>query len=57
LLKPIRIISERYPFPEVIDLCRSKDVDFILGAATTKRLRKHVGTIEAGTAARFKGAL
>ncbi len=46
--------DSHYGVPEVIDLCRSNDVDFILGVATTTRLRKHVGTIEAGTAARFK---
>jgi len=48
--------DSHYGVPEVIDLCRSNDVDFILGVATTTRLRKHVGAIEAGAADRFKAA-
>ena len=45
-----------YGVPEVIDLCRANDVDFILGAPTSTRLRKHVAGLEAQVAARFEAA-
>ena len=46
-----------YGVPEVIDLCRASDnVDFILGAPTSTRLRKHVVDLEAKVAARFDAA-
>ncbi len=45
-----------YGLPEVIDLCRATGVDFILGASTSTRLRKHVADLEAKVAARFEAA-
>jgi len=39
-----------YCAPEVLDLCRSQDVDFILGLPTTSVLRRHVAAIEASSA-------
>ena len=42
-----------YGVPEVIDLCRTMDVRFVLGAPTSARLRKHVVGLEAQVAARY----
>jgi hypothetical protein len=36
-----------YCAPEVLDLCRARGVDFILGLPTTAVLRRHVATLEA----------
>jgi hypothetical protein len=48
--------DSHYCGPAVIDWCRANGVDFILGVATTTTLRKHVGTLEASTTARFQAA-
>ncbi|MCA1715046.1 MAG: IS1380 family transposase [Gammaproteobacteria bacterium] len=47
--------DSHYAAPEVIDLCRSADVDFILGLNTNPALRAHVAVLEASTAARRSG--
>ncbi len=41
-----------YCTPEVLDLCRARGVDFILGLPTTAVLRRHVAMLEASTTAR-----
>jgi hypothetical protein len=45
-----------YCAPEVLDLCRAKGVDFILGLPATSTLRRHVATLEASSAARAAAA-
>jgi Transposase DDE domain. len=45
-----------YCAPEVLDLCRARGVDFILGLPTTSVLRAHVTTLEASTTARAEAA-
>jgi hypothetical protein len=45
-----------YCAPEVLDLCRAKGVDFILGLPATSTLRRHVATLEASSAARAEAA-
>ena len=45
-----------YCAPEVLDLCRARGVDFILGLPTTAVLRRHVVTLEASTTARAAAA-
>src|SRR5271167_4743925 len=45
--------DSHYCCPEVIDFCRANGLDFILGAAPTKTLRRHVETLEESTKARF----
>ena len=40
--------------PEVIDFCRANGLDFILGAAPTPTLRRHVETLEVSAKARFE---
>jgi hypothetical protein len=47
--------DSHYCCPEVIDFCRSNGLDFILGAAPTTTLRRHVEALEASTKARFEG--
>lgn len=42
--------------PEVLDLCRVRGVEFILGMPTTSALRGHVATLEASTTARAEAA-
>ena len=44
--------DSHYCAPEVLDFCRAEPVDFILGVATTRTLRRHVETLERSTAAR-----
>lgn len=48
--------DSHYCTPEVLDWCRAEGVDFILGLAPTTTLRRHVGTLEASTLARFQAA-
>jgi hypothetical protein len=42
--------------PEVLDLCRARGVDFVLGLPTTSVLRRHVASLEASTTARAAAA-
>ena len=46
--------DSHYCTPEVLDLCRSQGVDFILGVAPNKALRRHVTDLEESTAKRFE---
>ena len=45
--------DSHYCAPEVLRWCRANKVDYLLGVAPTSTLRRHVGTLEASTAARF----
>jgi hypothetical protein len=38
----------------VLDLCRARAVDFILGVAPNKALRRHITDLEESTAKRFE---
>ena len=44
--------DSHYCAPEVLDFCRAERLDFILGVATTRTLRRRVETLEHSTAAR-----
>jgi hypothetical protein len=46
--------DSHYCCPEVIDFCRANGLDFILGVAPTRTLRRHVETLEASAKARFE---
>src|SRR4249920_294210 len=46
--------DSHYCCPEVIDFCRANGLDFILGAAPTPTLRRHVEALEAGAKAYFE---
>jgi hypothetical protein len=46
--------DSHYCCPEVIDFCRANGLDFILGAAPTKTLRRHVEALEASAKAYFE---
>lgn len=50
--------DSHYGTPEVLDLCDSLGLHYILGLAQNARLRQHVQTLEASTAGRYahKGA-
>ena len=48
--------DSHYAAPEVIDLCRSAGVDFILGLSTNPALRARVASLEASTVARQSGS-
>ncbi len=47
--------DSHYCAPEVLDFCRARGLDFILGLPTTP-LRRHVATLEASTKARSEAA-
>lgn len=46
--------DSHYACPEVLDWCEANSLDYILGLAPTRTLRRHVGGLEESTAARFK---
>src|SRR5207342_3805430 len=46
--------DSHYCCPEVIDFCRANGLDFILGAAPTTTLRRHVEALEASAKVRFE---
>ena len=46
--------DSHYCCPEVIDFCRANGLDFILGVAPTKTLRRHVETLQASAKACFE---
>ena len=48
--------DSHYCCPEVLDWCRANGLDYILGAAPTTTLRRHIEGLEAGTKARFEAA-
>ena len=49
--------DSHYCCPEVLDWCRAGGHDFILGAAPTSTLRRHITDLETSTRARFDAAL
>lgn len=46
--------DSHYACPEVLDWCEANGLDYILGLASTRTLRRHIGGLEASTLARFK---
>lgn len=46
--------DSHYCAPEVLDLCRARGVDFILGVAPNAALRRHVADLEESAARRFE---
>jgi hypothetical protein len=46
--------DSHYACPEVLDWCEANGVDYVLGLSPTSTLKRHVGTLEASTLARFK---
>jgi hypothetical protein len=48
--------DSHYCCPEVLDLCRAKGLDYILGVAPTTTLRRHIEGLEASTKTRFEAA-
>jgi hypothetical protein len=48
--------DSHYCAPEVLNLCRAERLDFILAAASTTTLRRHVQALERGTTARYAAA-
>ena len=48
--------DSHYCCPEVLDFCRAKGLEYILGVAPTTTLRGHVGDLEASVKARFDAA-
>lgn len=53
----IRVRADsHYACPEVLDWCEANGVNYVLGLAPTSTLKRHVGGLEASTAARFKAA-
>ncbi len=48
--------DSHYCSPEVLDWCRAKGLDYILGVAPTPTLRRHIEDLEASTKARFEAA-
>jgi hypothetical protein len=49
--------DSHYCCPEVLDFCRAKGLDFILGVAPTTTLRRHVEALEVSTQARFEAGV
>jgi hypothetical protein len=48
--------DSHYCCPEVLDFCRAERLDYVLGVAPTKTLRKHVTALEVSTKARYEAA-
>jgi Transposase DDE domain group 1 len=48
--------DSHYACPEVLDWCEANGLDYIFGLTPTSALKRHVGGLEASTAARFKAA-
>src|SRR5207344_1394725 len=48
--------DSHYACPEVLDWCEANSLDYILGLAPTRTLRRHIAGLEDSTAARFKAA-
>ena len=48
--------DSHYCCPEVLDWCRAKGLDYILGVAPTPPLRRHIESLEAAAKARFEAA-
>lgn len=48
--------DSHYAGPEVLDWCQANGLDYVLGLAPTRTLRRHIAGLEASTLARFKAA-
>lgn len=48
--------DSHYCCPETLDFCRANGLDYILGVAPTKTLRKHIGDLEARVKAQYAAA-
>jgi hypothetical protein len=48
--------DSHYACPEVLDWCEANGLDYVFGLTPTSTLKRHVGGLEASTAARFKAA-
>ena len=48
--------DSHYACPEVLDWCEAKGIDYVLGLAPNRTLRRHVAGLEERTAGRFKAA-
>jgi hypothetical protein len=48
--------DSHYACPEVLDWCEANGLDYVLGLAPTRTLRRHIGGLEASTLARFKAS-
>jgi len=48
--------DSHYCCPEVLDWCRAKGLDYILGVAPTPTLRRHIESLEAAAKARIEAA-
>jgi hypothetical protein len=46
--------DSHYCCPETLDFCRANGLDYILGAAPTTTLRKHIGDLEARVKAQYE---
>ena len=46
--------DSHYACPEVLDWCEAHGLDYVLGLAPTRTLRRHIVGLEESTAARFK---
>jgi hypothetical protein len=46
--------DSHYACPEVLDWCEANSLDYILGLAPTRTLRRHIAGLEESTAARFE---
>ena len=48
--------DSHYACPEVLDWCEANGLDYVLGLAPTRTLRRHIGGLEASILARFKAS-
>ena len=48
--------DSHYACPEVLDWCQANGLDYVLGLAPTRTLRRHITGLEVSTLARFKAA-
>ena len=48
--------DSHYACPEVLDWCEANGLDYVFGLTPTSTLKRHVGGLEASTAAHFKAA-
>jgi hypothetical protein len=46
--------DSHYACPEVLDWCEANGIEYVFGLSPTSTLKRHVGALEASTAARFK---
>lgn len=48
--------DSHYACPEVLDWCEANSLDYVLGLAPTRTLRRHIAGLEASTLTRFKAS-